>query len=459
MSILSRAFSWLASWAAGTRTGAQSGMPGAALVTAAPTPGLDASLQVDTVWACVDLRSRTVGTLPIFVYERLGEGQKTLARKSTLYTLLHESPNNRMTPADFWRCMMMWLDLRGNAYARLTRNNAGEVIAMWPMPADQVQVEVQRDGSVLYLYALDGNVAVLAAESVLHIKGMGNGTIGLDKMSFAAAGINESAAQTRSAATVWGSSGKPTGALMIDKVLRPDQRAALLARFAGMAEGNAARLYLLEADMKYQQLSISPEQQQLLESRRFSVEQLCRWYDTPPVLVGHANVTTWGSGIEQIVDGWYKLSLRPLLVTIEQAITKHVMTPRQRVTMSVEFSLDALLRGSLKDRMGVYSTGVQNGILSRNDCRQLENLPPDPSPNAAALTVQVNLVPIDKLGANGGMMSVEAVQKAYLGVGKMITPDEARQLVNAATGSTLAVPGPDFSQGATDAGPQTPLAQ
>lgn len=459
MSMLSRAFSWLASWAAGTRTGTQSSSPGAALVTGSAAPGLDTALQIDTVWACVDLTSRTVATLPLFAYDRQADGQKQLARKSTLYTLLHDSPNTRMTPSDFWRCVIMWLELRGNAYARLTRNGAGEVIAMWPMPADQVSVEVQRDGSVLYLYAIDGNVAALAAESVLHIRGMGNGTLGLDKMAFASASINESAAQTRSAATVWGSSGKPTGALMIDKVLRPDQRAALLARFAGMAEGNASRLYLLEADMKYQQLSISPEQQQLLESRRFSVEQICRWHDTPPVLVGHANVTTWGSGIEQIVDGWHKLKLRPLLVTIEQAITKMVMTPRQRATMSVEFSLDALLRGSLKDRMAVYSTGVQNGILSRNDCRQLENLPPDPSPNAAALTVQVNLVPIDKLGANGGMMSVEAVQKAYLGVGKMITPDEARQLVNAATGSTLAVPGPDFTQGAANAGTQTPLAQ
>jgi HK97 family phage portal protein len=368
-------------------------------------------MQVDTVWACVDLRSRTVATLPLFVYDRDSGGQKQLARKSTLYALLHDSPNARMTPADFWRCLIMWLDLRGNAYARLTRNGAGEVIAMWPMPADQVRVEVQTDGSVIYLYALDGNVAVLAAESVLHIRGIGNGTVGLDKMAFASAGINESAQQTRSASTIWGSSGKPTGALMIDKVLRPDQRAALLTRFAGMAQGNESRLYLLEADMKYQQLSITPEQQQLLESRRFSVEQLCRWYDTPPVLVGHANVTTWGSGIEQIVDGWYKLSLRPLLVTIEQAITKMVMTPRQRATMSVEFSLDALLRGSLKDRMGVYSTGVQNGIMSRNDCRQLENLPPDPSPIANMLTVQTNLIQIDKLGqmpANQGAANAAA---------------------------------------------------
>lgn len=398
MSILSRAFSWLSSWAAGTRTGAQSGVPGAALVTGAAQPGLDLGMQVDTVWACVDLRSRTVATLPLFAYRTGSDGRKTLARGTPLYTLLHDSPNGRMTPADFWRCMIMWLDLRGNAYARLTRNGAGEVIAMWPMPADQVQVEVQRDGSLIYLYALDGQITALAAESVLHIRGIGNGTIGLDKMAFASAGINESAQQTRSASVIWGNSGKPTGTLMIDKVLRKDQRDALLQRFAGMAQGNESRLYLLEADMKYQQLSISPEQQQLLESRRFSVEQLCRWYDTPPVLVGHANVTTWGSGIEQIVDGWYKLSLRPLLVTIEQAVTKMVMTPTQRATMSVEFSLDALLRGSLKDRMAIYATAVQNGVFSRNDCRRLENLEPDPSPIAGMLTVQTNLIQIDKLG-------------------------------------------------------------
>lgn len=397
MSLFSRAWSWLSSWAVGTRTGSQSGQPGSAIVSTSSTPGIDSAMQLDTVWACVDLRARTVATLPLFTYTQ-SAGRRDLARDTRLYSLLHDSPNSRMTTAEFWRAMLMWLDLRGNAYARLDRDERGEVLAMWPMPADQVAVEVQADGSLLYLYALDGGVMALAEDSVLHLRGIGNGTIGMDKLAFARAGLSESIAQISSAAQVWGSSGKPTGVLMIDKVLRQDQRDALLTRFAGMATGNAARLYLLEADMKYQSISITPEQQQLLESRKFSVEQLCRWFDTPPVLVHHSNVTTWGSGIEQIVEGWHRLTVRPLLVQIEQAITRRVMTPAQRARYSVEFSLDALLRGSPEARSRIYASNVQNGIMTRNECRQLENLPPDTAPQANKLTVQSNLIPMDKLG-------------------------------------------------------------
>jgi HK97 family phage portal protein len=163
-----------------------------------------------------------------------------------------------------------------------------------------------------------------------------------------------------------------------------------------MAVGNTGRLFLLEANMKYQQLSLSPEDQELLESRKFGVEEICRWFDVPPVLIHHSNVTTWGSGIEQIVDGFYKFTVRPILVSIEQAVRKRVMTPGQRARMSCEFSLDALLRASLKDRMEIYAKAVQNGIKNRNECRQLENDPP--YTGGDVFTAQSNLAPIDMLG-------------------------------------------------------------
>jgi HK97 family phage portal protein len=135
---------------------------------------------------------------------------------------------------------------------------------------------------------------------------------------------------------------------------------------------------------------------QLLETRQFGVEELCRWFGVPPVLVGHSNVTAWGTGIEQILDGFYKLTVRPALVQIEQALKKRVLTPAQRAQFTVEFSLDALLRSNAKDRYALYSQGVQNGIVTRNECRQLENLPP--MTGGDVLTAQVNLVPLPMLG-------------------------------------------------------------
>jgi HK97 family phage portal protein len=148
--------------------------------------------------------------------------------------------------------------------------------------------------------------------------------------------------------------------------------------------------------MKYQQLSLSPQDQQLLETRRFGIEQICRWFDVPPVLIHHSNVTTWGSGVEQIIDGFHKFTIRPMLVSIEQAVRKRVMTPKQRANMTAEFSLDALLRGNAKDRAEIAAKKVQNGLATRNEMRQLEN--EKPLPGGDILTAQTNLVPLDMLG-------------------------------------------------------------
>jgi HK97 family phage portal protein len=388
--------------AMGETHGQQNAVPSVALVSDSGNIGPDGALQISTVWACIDRRATTIASLPFFAYEQVS-GQKTLARNSRLYSLLHESPNSRMTPLEFWRAMVMNHDLRGNAYARIDRDNSGEAIAMWPMPADQVTATVLPDGSMVYAYQLGADVAVFDESNVLHLKNLGNGTTGMAKLEFMRATTDEAAKAQGAASKVFGAGGKPTGTLMVDKVLNPEQRKALLTSFSGMAEGNTSRLYLLEANMKYEQLSMTPEDQQLLATRQFAVSEICRWFDVPPVLVHHNDTTTWGSGIEQIVDGWYKLAIRPALVSIEQAVRKRVMTSRQRVTMAVEFNLDALLRGSPAQRAEMYAKGAQNGWLSRAEIRQLEGWPYIPGTDA--LTAQSNLLPLDKLGtatASGG---------------------------------------------------------
>lgn len=396
MNFFSRISGWFGrSGSIGEAAGTQNPVPGAPLVADIGSVGVDGALQISTVWACIDRRASTIASLPFFVYQQVN-GQKQLARLSRLYALLHESPNSRMTPFEFWRALVMNHDLRGNGYARIDRDNAGEALALWPMPTDQVEAKVLADGSMVYLYRFGSDVAVLAADNVLVIKNLGNGTTGLAKLEFMRVTTDEAAKAQTAASKVFGSGGKPTGILMIDKVLNPEQRKNVLESFKGLTEGSTARLQLLEASMKYQQLSMSPEDQQILETRKFTVEEICRWFDVPPVMVHHSNVTAWGSGIEQIVDGFYKLAIRPMLVNIEQATRKRVMTPKQRASMTAEYSLDALLRGSLKDRMEIYAKAVQNGIYDRSECRQFENLPP--RDGADVLTAQSNLLPLALLG-------------------------------------------------------------
>ncbi|GGI16430.1 phage portal protein [Oxalicibacterium faecigallinarum] len=386
---------WFGGGAIAEREGDQARPPTTVLIPDTRSVGEDGALQIDTVWACIDRRASAIASLPFFVYEAMA-GEKKLARNARLYQLLHDSPNARMTPFEFWRAMVMNHDLRGNAYARIQRDSADEPLALWPMPSSQVKSVVLPSGDMVYEYRFGNDVAVLAADNVLHIKNLGNGTTGLDKLEFMRAGLDEVSKAQEAASRMFANGGKPSGVLMIDKVLKPDQRDAVRRNFEQMTEGPMHRLHVLEAGMEYEQISLSPEQIQLLQTRQYAVETICRWYDVPPVLIHHSNVTAWGSGIEQIVNGFYTLSLRPLTINIEQAVQKRVLTSRQRARYKVEFSMDALLRANPKDRAEIHAKYSQNGIMTRAEIRQLEGLPH--MAGTDELTAQSNLAPLHMLG-------------------------------------------------------------
>jgi HK97 family phage portal protein len=302
-----------------------------------------------------------------------------------------------MTPSEFWGAMMLNLMLRGNAYARVARNGRGDPIALWPLSSDQIVPYVDPEtGDLFYEYQRETERLLLPGAEVLHIKDTGNGMVGLSRIDFMRASVNEAARAQAQATRLFANGNKPTGLLMVPAKLSDEQRARLRANFGDIASGTESRLFVLEADMKYQAISLSPQDVELLETRRFTVEEICRWFGVPPVLVGQSNVTTWGSGIEQILDGFYKLTVRPLLSMIEQAIARRVLTASQRASYTVEFSFDALLRASLKDRMDIYAKAVQNGVMTRNEARQLENLPPVDGGQLA--TAQINLAPLPMLG-------------------------------------------------------------
>lgn len=399
LSTVGRWFGW--GGALSESSGEQFGLPSAALTPGVANVGVDGALQLDAVWACIELRANTIASLPFFAY-RTRAGEKELARTSRLYSLLHESPNSRMTPFEFWRAMMMNHDLRGNAYARLERLG-DEVVAMWPMPADQVRPFVLSDGAMAYEYKVDDGIAVLAEENVLHLKNLGNGTIGLAKLEFMRSTTDEQAKAQAEATKVFGNSGKPTAILMIDSALSAAQREGLRTNYGELTTGSTSRLAVLEANMKYQQLSISPQDQQLLETRQFGVEQIGRWFGTPTVLINGPGSVKYGN--DDVIEGFFhKLTIRPMVVNIEQAVRKRVLSARQRSSMSAEFSMDALLRGSAKDRADIYAKNVQNGLMTRAEVRQLEGWPKIEGTDV--LTAQSNLLPLDKLGtqnpASGG---------------------------------------------------------
>jgi HK97 family phage portal protein len=279
---LSRWFGWAG--ALGQQSGKQTSGASGSLVpgTAALSP--DGALQLSTVWACISLIANIIASLPLFVYTRSDKGQRDLARDSLLWQILHDSPNSRMTPMEFWVALLLNLLLRGNAYARIERNDAGDAIALWPMASDQVEPWLLTDGSLVYKYTVGSDVAVLSADNVLHIKGMGNGTTGLDRLDYMRASTNEAANAQGAANAMFANHGKPSGILMIDRVLNKEQRSAIKSNFQEMAEGGTSRLYLLEADTKYQQLNLSPPQisscwkRENLPSKSSAAGSACRRY-------------------------------------------------------------------------------------------------------------------------------------------------------------------------------------
>ena len=358
----------------------------------------DVALQISAVYACAKLLAGTVSSLPLMVYRTDARGQRKVDRSGRLWTILHDQPNDLMTASDFWQAMVLQWALRGNAYAQIIRDEQGDLVALWPMSSDQMTVFADKaTNAIVYRYYKDGQYFDLDKSQVLHIKDIGTGIVGFSKLEFMASSVNESLATQEYTMQNAQNFGRPSGVLTVDHILdrKKGQAQAVSSALQNFKSGSS-KIIVLEADMKFQQVSLTPEQSQLLESRQYGVEEVCRWFGVPPVLIGASGATTWGSGIAEIVSGFHKFTLNPLLVSIEQAIEARVMTIEEQLHQTVEFSLDGLLRGDIQTRYAAYATAVQNGFKTRNEVRQLEN--DEPLPGGDMLTAQTNLAPLEKLG-------------------------------------------------------------
>ena len=399
MSFFSRIFKWVTGNATAQRHGSQYSTPATSAHDNTPIIHIDGALQISTVWACVTLLVETISSLPLFVYQTDAAGNRTkLPRSSRLAQVLSKSPNNRQTTQEFWEQLLLNYFLRGNCYARKQRDSKGEIVALWPMAADQIEVIQTEDGTIFYKYYIDTKTMVFESKDVFHIKGMGNGLIGLSPLDYMRSSLGLAINSQNHLTKTYDKNGRRPGILMSDMVLTTEQRAALKLNFADIVSGDAKELYILEAQFKFEPLGMTPADIQLLETRQFSVQDLARWFGVPSVLINDIGQgTALGSSVTQIIEAFFKLKLRPQLNRFEKAIEKNIFSAAQRGKgYTVEFNFDALLRAALKERMEIYARAAQNAILTRNEIRRMENLPP--IEGGDDLTAQVNLIPIGKLG-------------------------------------------------------------
>ena len=379
--------------------GLQLGMPFVTFKGKRAKVNEDTAMQISAVWAAVNLKASIIGSMALCFYQYNQDGGRIKTDDYRLSRLFAERPNRYQTRVEFFETIGLNLYLNGNAYTLIQRDNAGNIIGLLPLMSSQVEPELMPDGSVVYTYNNGRDITAYSSENIWHLMLMGNGVKGLSPLEYAANAIGMAISGEEWSSNVIGNGGKPTGVLTYDKVLTKDQREILKEKFKDLREGPADALMVLEAGMQYQQISLSPQDVQLLEARRFQINDIARFFNVPSVMINDTSGTTvWGSGIEQIITGWYKLGLRPELERIEGSIKTHLMPRTDARMMDVEFDFEELLRTDFSTRVDTGARAVGAGLMTRNEWRQREWLPM--VEGADKLTAQINLTDVEALGAD-----------------------------------------------------------
>ena len=366
------------------------------------------AMQMTAVYSCVRVLSEAVASLPLHVYKYRSDGGKEKAIDHTLYRLLHDEPNPEMTSFVFRETLMTHLLLWGNAYAQVIRNGKGEVIALDPLMPNRMQVNRNEKGQLYYQYTtspddaptMEGSTVVLMPEDVLHIPGLGfDGLVGYSPIAMAKNAIGLAMATEEYGAKFFANGAAPSGVLEHPGTLKnPDKvRESWNATFGG--SHNANKVAVLEEGMKYTPISISPEQAQFLETRKFQINEIARIFRVPPHMVGDLEKSSF-SNIEQQSLEFVKYTLDPWVIRWEQSLQRTLLSSEDKKEYFFKFNLEGLLRGDYASRMSGYATARQNGWMSANDIRELENLDRIPAELGGDLyLINGNMLPLENAGA------------------------------------------------------------
>ena len=340
------------------------------------------SMQMTAVYSCVRILAEAVAGLPLHLYKYNESGGKERAAENQLYFLLHDEPNPEMTSFVFRETLMTHLLLWGNAYAQLIRNGKGEVIALYPLMPNRMTVDRDNKGRLYYQYwrgkdeakLSRDNIVILQPSDVLHIPGLGfDGLVGYSPIAMAKNAVGMAIACEEYGAKFFANGATPGGILEHPGIVKDPARVRESWNAVYQGSSNAHRIAVLEEGMKYTPIGISPEQAQFLETRKFQINEIARIFRVPPHMVGDLEKSSF-SNIEQQSLEFVKYTLEPWLVRWEQAMVRSLLSKTEKEQYFIKFNVDGLLRGDYESRMNGYATARQNGWMSANDIRQLENL-------------------------------------------------------------------------------------
>jgi HK97 family phage portal protein len=341
------------------------------------------AMQMTAVYSCVRILSETVAGLPLHVYKYNDNGGKEKYLAHPLYKLLHDEPNPEMTSFAFRETLMGHLLLWGNAYAQVIRNARGEVVALYPLMPNKMTVDRDSNGRLFYLYqrsledapslGKDSQV-YLSPSDILHIPGLGfDGLVGYSPIAMAKNAVGLAIAAEEYGAKFFANGAAPGGVLEHPGTIKDPQKVKDSWNSAYQGSGNAHRVAVLEEGMKYQPIGVSPEQAQFLETRKFQINEIARIFRIPPHMLADLEKSSF-SNIEQQSLEFVKYTLDPWVVRWEQSMCRTLLMESEKPTVFIKFNVDGLLRGDYASRMNGYATARQNGWMSANDIRELENL-------------------------------------------------------------------------------------
>ena len=366
------------------------------------------AMQMTAVYSCVRILSEAVAGLPLHFYKYDSNNSKTKAIDDPLYTLLHDEPNPDMTSFIFRETLMTHLLLWGNAYAQIIRNGKGEVVALYPLMPNKMSVERDDNGEIYYVYSksveegksADAGYHILKKEDVLHIPGLGfDGLVGYSPIAMAKNAIGLAIATEEYGAKFFANGAAPSGVLEHPGTIKDPTkvREAWMSQFGGSS--NSGKVAVLEEGMKYTPISISPEQAQFLETRKFQINEIARIFRVPPHMVGDLEKSSF-SNIEQQSLEFVKYTLDPWIIRWEQSLNKALISKENKSKYFFKFNVEGLLRGDYQSRMNGYAVARQNGWMSANDIRELENLDKISAEDGGDLyLINGNMLPLNRAGA------------------------------------------------------------
>lgn len=342
------------------------------------------AMQTTAVYSCVRILSEAIASLPLHVYRYKGAGKERVF-DHPLYHILHDEPNSEMTSFVFRETLMSHLLIWGNAYAQIIRDGAGRVVALYPLLPNKMTVYRDKNGEIYYAYTRSSDenpnfkeygTVMLRREDVLHIPGLGfDGLMGYSPIAMARNAVGMTIACEEYGASFFANGANPGGVLEHPGVLKDPAKVRDSWNSVYQGSGNAHRIAVLEEGMKYQQIGIPPEEAQFLETRKFQINEIARLYRIPPHMVGDLEKSSF-SNIEQQSLEFVKYTLDPWVIRWEQALARSLLLPEEKKQYFIKLNVDGLLRGDYQSRMTGYATARQNGWMSANDIREMEDLNP-----------------------------------------------------------------------------------